>query len=201
MSVFYSLDNTSIQYPVGSIINYSGNVTQATSIAGWLCCDGGLYSTTGLYATLFNIISYTYGGSGTTFNVPNFRDKFAQGNSLPNISPSTTETNEKYLSNDNLPSHSHTAITITSGGAHTHNMFDTDSQHTTENYGGWPTNYACFWEASSTETNGLMTTGGPSTYKHSHTITTQYSYGNVNGNANNLVIIPPYTAMYFLIKY
>jgi microcystin-dependent protein len=37
---------------------------------GWLRCDGTSYSTT-TYNDLFTLIGYTYGGSGSSFNVPN----------------------------------------------------------------------------------------------------------------------------------
>jgi microcystin-dependent protein len=37
---------------------------------GWIRCDGTSYSTT-TYNDLFTLIQYTYGGSGSSFNVPN----------------------------------------------------------------------------------------------------------------------------------
>lgn len=41
----------------------------ASTRAGCLLCDGSSYSTTA-YPALFAAIGYTYGGSGTSFNVP-----------------------------------------------------------------------------------------------------------------------------------
>ena len=38
--------------------------------AGYLSCNGGSYLATD-YPNLFNAIGYTYGGSGSSFNVPN----------------------------------------------------------------------------------------------------------------------------------
>lgn len=49
-----------------------------TAPSGWLVCDGSGYSTT-TYAALFAVIGYTYGGSGSTFNVPDMRGYFARG--------------------------------------------------------------------------------------------------------------------------
>jgi hypothetical protein len=45
---------------------------------GWLICDGAGYSTT-TYANLFAAIGYTFGGSGGTFNVPNFKARSPMG--------------------------------------------------------------------------------------------------------------------------
>lgn len=44
----------------------------------YLLCDGASISTTD-YPDLFNLIFYTYGGSGNTFNLPNFESKFPIG--------------------------------------------------------------------------------------------------------------------------
>lgn len=45
---------------------------------GFLECDGtGLDTTT--YATLFAAIGYTHGGSGATFNLPDYRGEFLRG--------------------------------------------------------------------------------------------------------------------------
>jgi microcystin-dependent protein len=44
----------------------------------YLLCDGASISTTD-YSDLFNLIGYTYGGSGNTFNLPNFESKFPIG--------------------------------------------------------------------------------------------------------------------------
>lgn len=50
----------------------------------YLKCDGSLYSTT-QYSALFNIISYTYGGSGQYFAVPNFTSSFPIGANSANL--------------------------------------------------------------------------------------------------------------------
>jgi hypothetical protein len=56
----------SITVPVGQITAYAGS----TAPTGWLLCDGSSQSTTGVYAALFSVIGYTYGGSGASFNLP-----------------------------------------------------------------------------------------------------------------------------------
>jgi len=70
-----SASNTNNQRIIGQVI-----MVARTSLpsANWLWCDGASYDTS-QYATLFSIIGYTYGGSGGTFNVPNFLGKSAVG--------------------------------------------------------------------------------------------------------------------------
>jgi len=60
--------------PAGSIIMYAGT----TVPTGWLMCDGGLYSRT-TYSRLYSVIGITYGGSGSTFNVPDMRSRIPIG--------------------------------------------------------------------------------------------------------------------------
>lgn len=57
--------------PIGSIV-MSGQNTNDPPPTGWLFCNGGSYSTTGTYAALFSVIQYRFGGSGSSFNVPDF---------------------------------------------------------------------------------------------------------------------------------
>ena len=52
--------------PIGTIITFAG----PNAVSDYLSCDGTSYSTT-TYSTLFNVIGYTWGGSGANFNVPN----------------------------------------------------------------------------------------------------------------------------------
>ena len=51
--------------PAGSILPFGGTVAPR----GFLLCDGTSYSAT-QYVALFNAVGYTFGGSGTSFNVP-----------------------------------------------------------------------------------------------------------------------------------
>jgi microcystin-dependent protein len=50
----------------------------ATAPTGWLLCYGQGVSTT-TYADLFAAIGYTYGGSGSTFNLPDLRGRVVAG--------------------------------------------------------------------------------------------------------------------------
>jgi len=61
--------------PAGSLIDYAGTVEPS----GWLLCDGRAVSRTA-YASLFSALGTSYGvGDGsTTFNIPDFRGRFAR---------------------------------------------------------------------------------------------------------------------------
>lgn len=60
--------------PAGSIMPYAGS----SAPSGWLLCYGQGISTT-TYATLFAAVGYTYGGSGSTFNLPDLRGRVIAG--------------------------------------------------------------------------------------------------------------------------
>ena len=62
--------------PLGAIVLFGG--TNAPT--GWLICDGSAISRT-TYSKLFSAIGTTFGeGDGiTTFNLPNYKGKFAVG--------------------------------------------------------------------------------------------------------------------------
>ena len=81
-------------FPVGAIIAYGGS----SAPAGWLMCNGQAVSRT-TYSSLFAIVGTAYGaGDGsTTFNLPNYTDRVAQGlgrgyvaAGLPNITGTRT---------------------------------------------------------------------------------------------------------------
>lgn len=122
-------DGSSEVVPVGAYIPYGG----ATAPEGWLLCDGTAYSTA-TYARLFDVIGYSYGGGGGTFNVPDLRGRApigagtGTGLSTFTVGQSTgTET----ISVAQMPVHSHgvtdpghyhtrdTTSNIQTGGAET----------------------------------------------------------------------------------
>jgi microcystin-dependent protein len=114
--------------PVGVISAFGGSSVPS----GWMLCDGSSRSTSS-YSELYGIIGYTYGGSGSSFRLPDLRGRFPLG-----VNP-TTLTNNRVgpnhstakvmggvgglevvtLSTGDLPSHSHSG-TATSNGSHTH---------------------------------------------------------------------------------
>lgn len=60
--------------PAGTILTY----VSTTAPQGYLFCDGASYSTAS-YPVLFSVIGYKFGGSGSTFRVPDFRGRFLRG--------------------------------------------------------------------------------------------------------------------------
>lgn len=111
-----NIDNKTITYNSGVmqipfILNFTGIVVPfAGQVApvGWLLCDGKNYNTAE-YPNLFQVIGYTYGGSGSIFKVPDFRNRTFWGGDasnvgtikeagLPNIIGTHTVVGAKYLS-------------------------------------------------------------------------------------------------------
>jgi len=60
--------------PTGSIMPYAGS----SAPTGFLICDGSAKNTT-TEASLFAVLQYNYGGSGTSFNIPDLRGRVIAG--------------------------------------------------------------------------------------------------------------------------
>jgi microcystin-dependent protein len=61
--------------PIGTVISFAG----AGAPSGlYLLCDGTGISTS-YYPDLYTVIGYTFGGSGSTFNLPDLRNQFIRG--------------------------------------------------------------------------------------------------------------------------
>lgn len=81
-------------------------------------CNGQLISTS-TYATLFGIVGYTYGGSGGSFGLPNYNDRFPIGvgtiaASAGAVGGSTT------ITQNNMPVHTHVATSVVTDPTHGH---------------------------------------------------------------------------------
>lgn len=115
----------------GIIIMYGGS----TAPTGWVLCNGASYSTTNTtYVGLFNVIGYTFGGSGSTFKVPDFRGRVPIGTGAAALTTRALGVmygNDTYtLIENNLPSHKHTLTVSESGaGAHNHNVNAGNHEH------------------------------------------------------------------------
>lgn len=83
-------DGVSQLVPTGSVLTFAGS----SAPTGWLVCDGASLSTT-TYASLFDVIGYTFGGSGSSFNLPDLRGRFVRyDNNMGNHGiPGVTATN------------------------------------------------------------------------------------------------------------
>jgi hypothetical protein len=70
--------------PIGTIIMRASSAVPA----GYLYCDGTIYSTVA-YPSLWSVIFYTYGGSGPNFRVPDYRACFIRGFGSRTVSGTT----------------------------------------------------------------------------------------------------------------
>lgn len=60
--------------PIGAVMDFAGS----TAPTGWLLCYGQLVSTT-TYASLFSVLSTTYGSGSGTFGIPDYRGRTLYG--------------------------------------------------------------------------------------------------------------------------
>jgi microcystin-dependent protein len=88
--------------PVGTVISY----TNETLPSGWLKCDGSELLRSN-YPDLFSVLGTKYGGSATTFKLPDMRSRTiigsGQNRSIGDTGGSETHT----LTIDEIPAHSH----------------------------------------------------------------------------------------------
>ena len=124
--------------PAGTVKMLISNVSPP---AGYLPCDGGSYLIAD-YPNLFAVIEYTYGGSGSNFNVPNFESYFPIGGNGTNSSGCATS---NYVTGNGTSgaintfdttanfggSSTEIAPLITQAPPHTHIVNDIGHNHTT----------------------------------------------------------------------
>jgi microcystin-dependent protein len=125
-----------------------------SSMSGYLLCDGTSYSTT-TYATLYNAISYNFGGSGTSFKVPDFRGAFLRGYGTNGSYTNYTGSSLGSAQTDTVGSHSHTISPPNANYCYGNNqgsygdVTGTKTVETTSNYSAFPTSTG---SSGSTET-------------------------------------------------
>lgn len=98
--------------PVGTVITWAGYAADGPNPSYFMECDGRSLSRAS-YAALFNVIGPNYGSpSSTTFNIPNFLDKFPRGPAQAAQAPGQTGgANSVTLTEANLPSLTHGGTT------------------------------------------------------------------------------------------
>jgi microcystin-dependent protein len=205
--------------PVGTIVQYAGS----NAPIGWLFCDGSSY-VRDEYSDLWAIIQDTYGStSGTTFKVPDFRQRIPMGfdatynNDMTrmdlnlNILGATGGELEHTLDRAEMPTHRHgptdvdgsnngTGFTSIDGS---HNHIATDSGHvhvieTDDGGSGGGTGQNTGSDTLNTS-DGVTNTGYANitvNYNgdHSHTI------GNTGGNLPHN-IVQKYVVVNYIIKW
>lgn len=169
--------------PAGVITQFAGT----TAPTGWLLCQGqtGL-ATTGQYAALFAAIGYQYGGSGSTFSLPNLKGKVPVGldgsqgefDNLGETGGAKTHT----LITAEMPVHNH-AGTTAQDGYHTHTTRDFPNYQFQLASGS--SAYSRLGEDAQTQPNGT----------HTHSFTT-----NNVGSGSSHNNLQPYIVVNYIIK-
>jgi microcystin-dependent protein len=147
--------------PVATVVQYAGT----NAPIGWLFCNGTSYDISS-YPDLFQVIEYTYGGSGNTFKVPDFRQRVPVGYdpdytfsdisqaldlSLNHFGQTGGELAHKLIIQE-MPSHRHGDADVsgntdgngntTENGLHGHSVQDPGHSHTiTTSSGGTDADY------------------------------------------------------------
>ena len=200
----------------------------ATPPANWLICNGQMLdiSVNPQYTALKNLISYTYGGSGNQFMLPNLTQKFPLGAGPVNAVGTAGGFLNQTLTVANLPAHAHpiTDVAHTHGASqpahvhpdpgHTHGVTDPQHYHQgsynnagttlfTPVGGGeaiqpGPTNYAATGISINGAVTNLQAAQPAITVNASGTglSTTQ----NV-GSGTPIPTVPPWLAIYFIVRY
>ena len=182
--------NLLVEGNAGMIQMYAGQYAPK----GWLFCDGSAIGREA-YAKLFSVIGTTYGaGDGsTTFNLPDFRDRFPVGAGTTYARNSKGGAASVTLTTNTIPAHTHGksgAISggITSSGAHTHTF------KTQADYAAKGTKKGIYSESDGTWSGtSVMTSTGAHTHNlpaHEHT-----SVGGGQAHENR----PPYIGINFII--
>jgi len=170
------VSSTPTYVPTGGMLMWG----TSSAPTGYLLCNGAAVSRS-TYSALYAVLGTAYGsGDGsTTFNVPDFRDRFPVG------AGTTYSANSSGGSADAVVvSHTHTATSSVTDPGHVHSV-----QY---NFGG-ASNPG---QPSSGETTDSMTANTASASTGISVSTTVASSGVSGTNAN----LPPYLGVYFIIK-
>ncbi len=202
---------------VGEIKLYSG---EASSLpCNWVVCHGQALSRIE-YQRLFSVIGESFGaGDGkTTFNVPDFRDRFPLGiNSIGSGIDSWKNggNKEQRLTIDQMPTHYHGVGTLhtANAGTHTHHVHDPGHNH-----GGYTEEAREYFFVNSNVWGGAVSRfddplRGSVPHRHvipvghtgitlNHDGTHSHSIGgstNSVGGGNSFSIMPPYQTIAYII--
>jgi microcystin-dependent protein len=186
-----------VAVPTGAVIAFGGTAAPT----GYQLCDGSAISRA-TFAALFAILGTAYGvGNGsTTFNVPDFRQRFLLGKAVAGTGATLGETGGTIDHVHTGPSHSHTSPAHSHSIAHTHSV---PFNAWTTNAGGAPVagvlqagGTGAGSEATVSQATANNTTGASSAANSGSTALTTDAGGTGNtGSAN-----PPYQTVNWIVK-
>ena len=176
----YVDDTSASSVPIGTVIMFAG---YAAVPSGYAFCQGQSVSTSGVYADLFAIIGHTFGGSGGSFNIPDFRGRLPGGVGVTNPVPAygggslslaqkLGQWYSRLTSSNQLPWHNH------GGGNHHHTSVE--------------------------PINTVAREQGPDPILHQSGTRNTSDSGNIitgQGLSSNISTYPPILGINFIIKY
>jgi microcystin-dependent protein len=168
--------------PVGTVEMWSGPLSQMPQ--GYLACDGSSQIRSA-YPELFAAIGTTYGegaNTGVTFALPNYGGRFPVGVDGTKLLGSKGGEEYHTLTVAELPAHSHGGVTGNQNALHSHVQAQGGPISTVANAAGG-------YIVGSANTSNTQT----ETTNHQHSIPNEGA-----GAAHNNM--PPYVAMYYIIK-
>jgi len=169
---------------LGEIIAWGGTYnTDADIPDGYILCDGrGLDTQT--YSELFAVLGYTHGGSGSTFNIPNLRDKFVVGAAGGYNVADQGGTNSNTLTTSNIPEHFHYTLAAQYVG-----MSRGSSNVNANQFVSFGTRTGGGWEAYNMRASSVTANVGKSS-----------NAGGTGGTVSAIENRPPYYALCYIIN-
>ena len=172
---------SSATVPIGTITMFAG----VSAPTGYAFCDGGSVFTVGIYADLFALIGYTYGGSGGSFNLPDFRGRLPGG--VGTTSP--------------VPSHGSGSLSLAQKLGQWYSRLTSTSQMPNHAHGSGNHKHTYIQAYDSGPTTGANDQN--SRFTSFTSANTGYS-GNIiaaEGSSANINTYPPILGINFIIKY
>jgi microcystin-dependent protein len=168
--------------PLGLIIPYGGTPAVDTPKC-YLPCDGASYSTTGDYKALFEVIGYNFGGSGSTFKVPDMRSRFPLGVSSSEVKEDSDYDSDSTI--DDLVTDAAAASIGGKGGREKRNVNEAGDKFDDTVHGNLIINTGDSGTSTTTSVDGEQLTGTDL---------------GTNDDVYRIKTLPPYLAVHYVIK-
>ena len=183
--------------PVGSIQMWPSD----TLPKDYHLCDGSTLNISD-YPSLYAVLGTTYGGSGSTFKLPNMQGLFVAGKGTNNYSSlgATGGANTVELDMNNIPKHNHNTSTSTTDG----DVTITSGSHNHAIAGGYGSGSTYrvpkgdITKSGSASTTEIFYTNNDGS--HSHNIPLKARGGNQNGATVAHENRPPFIVLNYIIK-